>query len=54
MNAKQLFHRMMRERREFPRASMDWNWRTRAAATYLLMHRNVPACEWEKHLERHR
>ena len=46
MNAKQLFHRMMQERRKYPRGSIEWDWRTRAARKYVWMMRKVPTCCW--------
>lgn len=46
MNAKQLFHQMMRERREFPRGSLDWEWRTRAARKLAWIALGVPTTQW--------
>ena len=46
MNAKQLFHQMMRERRDFPRGSLDWEWRTRAARKLALIALGVPTTQW--------
>lgn len=48
MSAKALFHRMMAERRAFPRGSLDHEYRTRAARQYVWMMRRVPVREWPK------
>jgi hypothetical protein len=45
---RHLFRRMLRERRAFPPGSPDWNYRTRAARTYLDILRRVPTTEWRK------
>jgi len=46
MTAREHFREMMRERRDWPRGSLDWNYRTRAARKYLWLHRGVPVQEW--------
>ena len=46
MTARALFRRMLAERREYPRGSAEWTWRTRAAVTYLRIVRGIPAAEW--------
>lgn len=46
MTAFRLFRRMMQERRQYPRESMDWNYRTRAARKYLWIMWDVPVTEW--------
>lgn len=40
------FLSMMRQRRAFPRGSLEWEWRTRAARTYARIMMGIPACEW--------
>jgi len=40
------FRQMMRERRAFPRGSVEREWRTRAARKYVWMMRRIPVCEW--------
>jgi hypothetical protein len=47
MTTRDLFLHMMRERRRFPRDSLDWQWRTAAARKYVWMMRGVPTDEWE-------
>lgn len=46
MTARQNLRQMLHERRMFPRGSMDWQWRTRAARKYLAICKGVPASEW--------
>ena len=46
MTLRQRFRDAMRERRRFARASLDHDYLTRTARTYLLMMRGVPANEW--------
>lgn len=46
MTARQNFRRMLSERRRFLTGSPDWNYRTRAARTYLNILRGVPTAEW--------
>jgi len=48
MNAKQLFHKMMRERREYPKGSMEWAWRTRAARKYAWLVLGIPTSDWSE------
>lgn len=48
MNATALFHKLMKERRTFPRGSVEWDWRTRAARKLWLMARGVSANEWSQ------
>lgn len=48
MTPKQHFRDLMRERRQFQRGDAEWTWRTRAARTYLLMMRGVPARDWPR------
>lgn len=43
---RQLFLTTMAERRRYPKGSQDWNYRTRAARTYVWMMRGVPTTEW--------
>ncbi len=45
--SKQLFRDIMAERRQWPRGSADYEYRTRAARTYLLMHLKVPTTQWK-------
>jgi hypothetical protein len=45
---RQQFRDVMAERRQWPRGSMDWEYLTRTARTYLAMLRGVPANEWSK------
>lgn len=49
---KEIFRRLMAERRNYNKDSMDYEWRTAACRKYVLMMRNVPAIEWEKYLDR--
>lgn len=46
MIARDWFRRMLRERRDFPRDSLDWEWRTAAARKYVWMMRGIPVVEW--------
>jgi hypothetical protein len=48
MVARDLFRWMMSERREYPRASLDFHWRTVAARKYLAIMRGVPVLEWRE------
>jgi|GEM_PF-4663298 len=48
MNARQLFHQMMRERRQFPRGSAEWEWRTRSARKFAWLVLGVPTNEWSE------
>ncbi|MCA0846085.1 hypothetical protein [Salipiger thiooxidans] len=48
MTMREHFLRMMTERREWPRGSADWEYRTEAARKYLWLHRGIPTCEWPK------
>ena len=34
-NPRRLFRQMIQERRHYPKGSMDWDYRTRAAVKYL-------------------
>lgn len=40
------FRKLMRERREWPRGSLDWLYRTNAARKYYWLHIGKPTCEW--------
>lgn len=44
--ARSEFHRMMSERKEYPRNSLDWQWRTNAARKLVWMMRGVPVINW--------
>jgi len=44
--ARAEFHRMIAERKAFPRNSCDYAYRTRAAQRLLAIIRAVPASEW--------
>jgi len=46
MKAKQLFHQVMRERRQFTRGSPEWAWRTRAARKLAWLALGVPTTQW--------
>ena len=46
MTARANFRTMLRERRAHPQGSLDWQWRTAAARTYLRILRKVPTTEW--------
>ncbi len=46
-NLRALFRRMMAERRQFARGSLDHNYRTRAARKYLWLAIGQPADKWE-------
>lgn len=46
MTMRQHFRQLMHERRDWPRGSAEWEWRTRAARKYLWIHRGVPANQW--------
>ena len=48
MTTKDLFRRMLRERRLYPRGSDEWDWRTRAARKYAWILRGVPVNEWSE------
>ena len=37
---------LIRERRAFPRNSLDWNYRTRAARKLIWMARGYPTKDW--------
>jgi hypothetical protein len=45
---RQWFRAMMRQRREWPKGSLDWQWRTEAARNYLFIIMGVPASQWGK------
>ncbi len=46
-NLRALFRRMMAERRQFARGSLDHTYRTRAARTYLWLAIGRPTDRWE-------
>lgn len=46
MTIRDHFRAALRDRRAFPRDSLDWQYRTRAARKYLLMLRGVAPNEW--------
>lgn len=46
MTTREWFRLMLRERRAFPRDSLDWEWRTAAARKYLYLMRGIPVMEW--------
>lgn len=46
MTARQLFLKTMAERRCYPKGSLDWEYRTRAARKYVWLMRGVPTTEW--------
>lgn len=46
MTARQNLRLMLHERRMFPRGSLDWQWRTRAARKYLAIIRGISTIEW--------
>jgi len=46
MNAKALFRQTMRERRQYDRASPEYQWRTRAARKFVWIIRDVPPAIW--------
>lgn len=48
MTARSLFKQMMTERRQYPRGSSDFEWRTRAARKYVWLMRGVPSAEWRE------
>ncbi len=43
---RELFRLMLRDRRAFPKGSLDWEWRTAAARKYMWMMRGIPVMEW--------
>lgn len=45
---RELFRLMLRERRAFPRDSLDYEWRTAAARKYLYLMRGIPVLEWRE------
>jgi hypothetical protein len=46
MTTKQRFLRLMAERRQYPRNSLDWMWRTRAARKLVWLMMGRPVKEW--------
>jgi hypothetical protein len=48
MTALDHFRQLLRQRREYPKGSLDWQWRTDAARKYLWVHRGIPTTEWSK------
>lgn len=48
MTLKDRFQQMVRDRRQYAPGSIDWQWRTKAARTYLAMLRGVPTTEWDQ------
>lgn len=46
MTTRDHFRAVMADRRQWPRGSMDHEYRTRAAAKLLLIIRDVPTTEW--------
>jgi len=46
MTARDHLRQMLRERRQFPRTSLEWEWRTRAARKLAWIARGTPTTEW--------
>ena len=46
MTERQNLRACLSERRQFPRDSLDYAYRTRAARKYVWIIRGVPASEW--------
>jgi hypothetical protein len=45
-SARAMLRRMLAERRAFPPATADWEWRTNAARKYVNLIRRVPVNQW--------
>lgn len=46
MTALDLLKQMLRERKQFPRGSLDHEWRSAAARKYYWITRRIPRTEW--------
>lgn len=46
MTARENLRQMLAQRRQFPRHSAEWNWRTRAARKYVWIILGLPTTEW--------
>ena len=46
ITARSEFHRLIAERRQYPRGSADWQWRTQAARKLLWIMQGVPPKDW--------
>jgi hypothetical protein len=53
MTARELLRKMLAERRAYPAASMEYQWRTNAARKYVWMLRGVPTNKWKEMEARH-
>lgn len=48
VTTRELFHDIMRQRRQWPVGSSDWAYRTRAARKLVWMMRGIPTAEWSE------
>lgn len=46
MTTRDHFRSLMAERRHFPRGSVEWAWRTRAARKLAWITLGIPTTEW--------
>ena len=48
MTLRDHLRELLTERRDWPRDSAEWTWRTRAARKYVWLLRGVPPKDWPK------